>query len=316
MGLMPDRGTRGDLYSLTYLRQFKEYDFVQQSTLTPPKYSEKDIQKNKHLFLIGDSFINSINKNQYVAQKTEFVRIGVNSKKIQLDSTKKNILVIQNIERGIGYRLGNEQYQKNFLGNSCYYTDEVVEENPDESSQKITLFKDFGGNNIEDRLQAMLLNFKIFGLIKESKAALNFTFFDRVHGNNVISKDEKSIFYLDEAGDESEVGFASSFCQLKEKRVKEYVENSEKITQFYKNMGFDEVYFVFVPNKVSIVAPNDNQYNHQIERIQKYKTASFKTIDLHSEIVGHPEFYHKGDGHWNNKGLALFVKKINGLLKK
>jgi hypothetical protein len=316
MGFMPERAMRGDLYALTYLRQFKEYDYIEQATLPPANHSKSDIQKNTHLFLMGDSFINSIDKSQYIAQKTDFIRLGVNSKKIQLDSIKKNILIIENIERGIGYRLNDDQYQQLFMGTSGYFTHAIKDVPKTEDSEKPTLLKDFGGNNIEDRLQAMLFNSKIFGLLKESKAALNFNLFERIHGKNIISKDQKSIFYLDEAGDEEVVGFASSFCNLKDERIKEYVKNSEKITQFYQNMGFDEVYFAFVPNKVSIIAPNDDQYNHQIERLQEYQTTYFKTIDIYSAIAGHPEFYHKGDGHWNNKGLALFVRKVNTLLKK
>lgn len=316
MGLMPEKAMRGDLYGLTYLRQFKEYDFAEQSILAPANHSKNDIQKNTHLFLIGDSFTNSIDKSQYIAQETDFIRLGVNSKKIQLDSTKRNVLIIQNVERGIGYRLNDDQYQQTFMGTSGYFTHEIKEDLKNENAEKPALLKDFGGNNIEDRLQAMLFNAKIFGLIKEAKAALNLNLFGRIHGKNVISKDQKNIFYLDEAGDEETVGFASSFCNLRDEKIKEYVKNSEEITQFYKNMGFDDVYFAFVPNKVSIIAPNDDKYNHQIERLQKYHSASFKTIDIYSALVGHPEFYHKGDGHWNNKGLALFVEKVNTLLKK
>jgi hypothetical protein len=125
MGFMPERAMRGDLYALTYLRQFKEYDYIEQATLPPANHSKSDIQKNTHLFLMGDSFINSIDKSQYIAQKTDFIRLGVNSKKIQLDSIKKNILIIENIERGIGYRLNDDQYQQLFMGTSGYFTHEI-----------------------------------------------------------------------------------------------------------------------------------------------------------------------------------------------
>jgi hypothetical protein len=301
------------LYDLTHLRNFKEYNYIEQSTLPIPDFSEKNVQKNKNLYLIGDSFIKNIDLRNFTANKTTFIRVGVNSSEIQLDKKQKNILVIQNVERGINDRLRDNQYEITFEGLSGYYTKEIKRklEALSEANNVPAMLKDFGTANIEDRLQFLCFKHKLFEFIKELKANFNFTFFGRIDGNHVVSKDKKFLFYRNEADTAIET---SSFYHLEDKKIKEYTDNATKITQYYRSMGFDEVYFVFVPNKVSICSPNDLPYNHQIERIQLQQNSSFKIIDIYSDMVNHHEFYHKGDGHWNKKGMALFVEKINNAL--
>jgi hypothetical protein len=313
LGITQPKGIRGDLYSFTYLPQFKEYDYVQQCKMTPPLHKSEDVLENTHLYLIGDSFTIDIDTNHYIAGKTTSIRVGVNSKKISLDSTKKNILVIENIERGILDRFDNSNYESTFLGKSGYYLNDETKNDLVLNLKKPSLLKEFGGEDIELRLEHIAFDYEIFNLIKESKANFNLRFFNKVNGNHIVSKDAKKIFYLSEA---TPLPYkTSSFYPLQESEIKQYVHNAETVSQFYKKMGFDEVYFVFVPNKVSILAPNHGKYNHQIERIQAKQNPKFKTIDLYSDLKKHPEYYHLGDGHWNHKGMELFVKKVNRLLK-
>jgi hypothetical protein len=308
-------GLYGDLYELTHLRNFKELNYLQESKLAPPRFSEKYIQKGKNLYIMGDSFTKNIDLNQFIASKTTFIRIGVNSLEIELDKTKKNILVIQNIERGICDRLRNDQYETTFMGLSGYYTKNIKTkcETPNVNKNTPAILKDFGVANIEDRLQFIFFGNKLFDIVKEIKAKLNFEFFERVEGGHIVSNDGKFLFYNNEAN--IKIG-TSSFYPLKNSTIEEYSANTQKITKYYRSMGFDEVFYVFVPNKVSICSQNDHIYNHQIERLQQQNSPLFKTINIYSDMINHPEFYHKGDGHWNNKGMALFVQKINNLLKK
>jgi hypothetical protein len=314
LGITQPKGIKGDLYSFTYLSQFKEYDYVQQCKMSPPIHNAGDVLENTHLYLIGDSFTIDIDTNQYIAGKTTSIRVGVNSKEISLDSTKKNILVIENIERGILDRFDNSNYESTFLGKSGYYLKEKTKQKTVLNLKKPSLLKEFGGEDTDLRLEHIAFDYEFFNLIKECKAYMNLKLFDKVNGNHIVSKDAKKIFYLSEA---TPLPYkTSSFYPLKESEIKQYVHNAETVSQFYKKMGFDDVYFVFVPNKVSILAPNHGKYNHQIERIQTNQSPKFKTIDLYSDLQQHPDYYHLGDGHWNHKGMELFVKKVNKLLKK
>jgi hypothetical protein len=306
-------GIYGDLYELTHLTNFKEHDYIEQSTLPIPHFSEKNIEKGKNLYIIGDSFTKSIDLRNFIANKTAFIRVGVNSSEVELDKKQKNILVIQNVERGINDRFRNNQYETTFEGLSGYYTKEIKRKVKDlsQESNAPSVLKDFGTANMEDRLQFLCFKHKLFGYIKELKSNFNFTFFQRIDGNHVISKDKKFLFYRNEADMQIRT---SSFYHLDDNEIKECTTNATKITEYYHAMGFDEVYFVFVPNKVSICSPNDYPYNHLIERIQRQQNPTFKVIDLYSEMINRQDFYHKGDGHWNKKGMALFVKKVNEIL--
>jgi hypothetical protein len=312
-GIFTPSGVYGDLYELTHLGNFKEHNYIEQSTLPIPHFSEKHIEKDKNLYIIGDSFTKGIDLRNFIANKTAFIRIGVNSSEVALDKKQKNILIIQNVERGIVDRFRDNQYETTFEGLSGYYTKETKRklDTPSKEGNVPAMLKDFGTANIEDRLQYLCFKNKFSEGIKEFKSGLNFMLFGRIDGMHVLSKNEKFLYYRNEASVEERT---SSFYPLEDKIIKECSNNATKITKYYHSMGFDEVYFVFVPNKVSICSPEDHQYNHQIERIQLQQNPTFKVIDLYSEMVNRQDFYHKGDGHWNKKGMALFVKKVNEIL--
>ncbi len=76
-------------------------------------------------------------------------------------------------------------------------------------------------------------------------------------------------------------------------------------------MGFDEVLLTIIPNKSLIFEPNRLNYNRIIERIQQHSDLEMPYINMHELLKNKPEFYHKGDGHWNNKGKMIWLNQVN-----
>jgi hypothetical protein len=309
---LPVWGNYGDLYAITHLPQFREVAFNQNTTLTIPT-TNKTKKYAANLFVLGDSFTQPIDSQHYLAQEVMFSRIGVESKKVELDTNKLNILIVENIERGISYRLNDEETAKLFLGLQGFYTPAFEATYQKSVDTKTSVMNDFGGHNHEEVYQRLLFNHRIFGKIKELKAYLNYKFFGRVEGNHIVSADGKHLFYYDEANTNPEI-LSSSYSKFDTTQLANYTNNIYRVNQHYKSMGFDEVVFVFVPNKATICAPNEH-YNHKIERIKATLKHTISYIDLYESMKGKPELYHLGDGHWNAKGKALFVGKVNEFLK-
>lgn len=312
---IPKWNRYGDLYSMTNIERFKEVNFHQNRVIPEVHYSPTEILKNKDLYLMGDSFIEPIHTNQYISEKTEFIRIGISSKQVTLNKNHTNVLVIENVERAICTRLGDSDYQELFMGKSGYYAQGKKQKDGLMNEPNASVFKEFGVNNVENTLQNTLFNFRIILPLKQLKAAINEKIFGRINSNNIISKNGKHIFYHDEASLQK-TDNSSSYCPINKNRLNSYIHNAEEITHHYKKMGFDEIYFIFIPNKASICAPNDHPYNHQIELLNEAKNENFKIINIYKDLKGHPELYHIGDGHWNSKGMILFKDKINKLLSK
>lgn len=306
--LFPDDYRNGDLYHLSYLPQFKEK--------LPICNAEQNGQKevNVNLFVIGDSFTEEqrVSKNDIIA--SNYTNIHWSKKTdIQLDTTKKNILILETVERTFKEHFSQEVDNFN-LGkiNQVISKEKSWKRILKEEIDHTVAFIFPKSESIEQRFEASLFSYDFFLKFRELKANLNNIFFDRIEKKVVLSKDKKNIFFSEEA---SPTDSHSAFYPFSDIEKNVLVRNINAARKKYLATGFDEVYLSIIPNKVSILAQDLGNYNHLIERIQLDSNLKTPIIDTYSEFRQNPtKYYLKSDSHWTCEGRDLWLKKVNKIL--
>jgi len=309
-GFIPDQYTYGDLYNVSNLKAFKEEDFNENDALTeadkPRHYSDV------HLYTIGDSFT-KMDTSYYAGGRNVHVWIGGNSGvDVKLDKTKKNILVIQFIERVLQERLYYPEYKEIYMDEGITEDGRQVAPAPqpaEKNKLKEWIMARFG-EEINQRLEFLLFNRWPFIQAKEAKAQLTLDAFGRVPGAS-ISQDKKHLFYELEA---DSTFILSAFRHLSDQRLDTLVTNLNTMRQHYLAMGFNEVYVCLIPNKVTIQNPTYGAYNHQIERIEANPRLKAPVISMIDTLRQHPNWYHLGDGHWDKRGKRFWLRRVNTLV--
>lgn len=318
-GFIPNQYAYGDLYNLTNLPGFKETDYIASDSLTEadkPTRHYRDVD----LFTIGDSFT-GIDTAYYAGNRNAHVWVGGKlPATVTLDTTKKNILVIQFIERVLQERMYWPDYRRMYINAGfAPKTPTALAQKPAKNNRDILLpahEPDPAGaswlltrfaEEINQRLEFLLFNGSIATRFKEVKAQLMLSLFGRVTGG-VISKDRKHLFYQPEVDTTYTL---SAFRHLSDQRLDTLVGNLNIMRQHYRRMGFDEVYLCLIPNKVTILDPTYGPYNHQIERIEANPRLQMPVISTIDSLRRHPGWYHTGDGHWNNQGKRFWLRQVN-----
>ena len=306
--LFPDDYRNGDLYRLSYLPQFKEkaIDCHKNASSQSPKLPV-------HLYIIGDSFTEEqrVNESDFQAEKYQYVH-WANLKHIQLDSTKKNILILESVERAAKEHLSQDA--------NNFQTEALVEnETPQHFTFRQNLTQKWDKikgvafpSGTEERLEHTLFNYDFFLWFRELKAKMNLAIFNRIEPKVILSKNQKHLFYFEEA--DSTHG-RSSFFPVTEAQIDTFVTHANNSREKYLKAGFDEVYLSIIPNKVSLQSPDLGNYNHLIERIQSNPKLSIPVIDTYHLFKKYPEkYYLKSDTHWNCEGRDLWLDIVNQLI--
>lgn len=306
--LFPDDYRNGDLYHLSYLPQFKEK--------LPICNSMKGVKKeqNVNLYIIGDSFTEEqrVSKKDIIAANYTNIHWSKETD-IQLDTTQKNILILETVERTFKEHFSHEVDNFN-LG-------KINQENTERKSWKRRLKEKIDrsiafifpkSESIEQRFEASLFSYDFFLKFRELKANLNNIFFDRIEKKVILSKDKNNIFFSEES---SPTDSHSAFYPFNDKEKAVLVNNINNTQKKYLSEGFDEVYLSIIPNKVSILSQDLGNYNHLIERIQADSSLNTPIIDTYSEFIQNPsKYYLKSDSHWTCEGRDLWLKKVNKIL--
>jgi hypothetical protein len=303
--LFLDDYRNGDLYRLCYLPQFKE----QAKDCLPPSVDKTS--SKVHLYLIGDSFTEEsrVHANDVASTQYTYVHWDKN-KSIQLDTSARNILILESVERSV-----KGHFSRN--ANEFVLTDkpEVTHESTTTLLEKIeALVSWLIPVGIEERLEHVLFNYNWILKLREFKASMNLRLFNRVENKVVLSPEKDALFYFEEADSTKE---KSSFYPVKQAEVDSMVLHINQTSKQYKDAGFDEVYLSIIPNKVSVISPNMGKYNHVIERIQTDSSLKVPLIDTYKFFKNSGNrYYLASDTHWNCEGRDLWLKEVNGLLKK
>ena len=306
--LFPDDYRNGDLYHLSYLPQFKE---------KLPLCKSLNMNNNIHnvnLFVIGDSFTEEQRVNKNDINAANYINVHWNNRiDIKLDTTKKNILILETVERTFKNHFSEDVNNFN-LGNN----DTNIEINKSWKrllKEKVELAITFlfpEKDTIEQRFEASLFSYDFFLKFREIKAQLNQKLFNRIENKVVLSKDEKKIFFSEEA---LPTDSHSAFYPFKDTEKDSLTFQINKSREKFLQAGFDEVYLSIIPNKVSILSPDLGTYNHLIERVQSDPNLKIPIIDTYTDFKKNPSIYYlKSDSHWTCEGRNLWLKKVNRIL--
>ena len=306
--LFPDDYRYGDLYHLSYLPQFKE-------TL-PVCKPDKIISKvqNVNLFVIGDSFTEEqrVNKNDMIAVTYTNIHWSKQAD-IQLDTTKKNILILETVERTFKdhflVEVNNFKLIKNTKKEEITKSwKKVLKEKIQEIGSFIFPEKD----SIEQRFEASLFSYDFFLKFRELKASINHQIFSRVEKKVILSKDKNHLFFSEEALSSDSHSAFYPFSNVE----KDYLTVKLNSTRDkYLKAGFNEVYLSIIPNKVSVVSPDLGNYNNLIQRVQNSPQLEIPIIDTYTEFKKNPtKYYLKSDSHWTCEGRNIWLNKVNKII--
>ena len=296
-GVITDEYRYGDLYRLSSLSQFKQAQPVCEST------NRSSDTASTHLYLIGDSFTEPERINKSDFQVSHFQRVSWgNQQRVQLDPNKRNILLIESVER---------HFRQHF---EHPIAEIVVEADTGRTPvEQLTVAKrissDFHRTDVEERLEATLFSHDWAFWFKELKAALTLNWFDRANTKVSLSHNKKQIFLnLDT---DTTLKNVSSFSTLTNREVNTLVDSVNSVAAQYRRLGFDAVYLSIIPNKASILEAHRPDYNHLIERVQSTPRLSVPTIDIYDAFRQAPASpYQKGDTHWTCEGQNVWLQRV------
>jgi hypothetical protein len=280
----PDDYRFGDLYRLSNLAQFKE----------APQKCEKIVYSNPEnigLYIIGDSFLEKerASLEDFNAKTYQYVHLNDKATFV-LDSTKRNVLVIESVERHF-----REHLSKQLIN----YQLDTINSIPNESSN----YEVFNS----EKFQSLFLSFSFFEKIKEWKAALNLWAFERTNPKVSLSDDKQNILLRLDT-DASKIN--SNYNELADDEVNKMIENLNSTKKYYLDLGFDDVVFSIIPNKTTICCNDTTAYNHLIERVQNHQKLNMNFIDVIA-LFKDKSVYEKGDTHWNCLGRRLYLDALN-----
>lgn len=301
----------GDLVSLCYLDFVKKFSSPHINTpiIKPPR----PIAQNTALYLHGDSYSYHLHDTDFAGLSAFYPIDRNHGMNYHLDSTKRNILLIEISERYIRSYFGGLQ----MLDEVC---DSMVKKksiaslypNTAGHRQYASLLPTFSIDDlfnkyINQNLQANLFNYNFIIPMFEAKAALNYYVFNRASGDVVISNDRNFLF-LKETVSKTDIG--SSYVPLTDADISWLVNNFNIIYDHYKKSGFSEVYLSMIPNAVSIEQPEG--YNNLIPSIQNDPRLKMKVLDIYTAFKNAGEVvYLPGDTHWNEKGRQIWIDMIH-----
>lgn len=281
----------GDTYRLCNLRAYKE------EVALPAPYTYEEAPEDVHLTLIGDSYSFKIHPTAYRAKS--FTHSTWRRPIPEPDpSQARNILVLETTERFTRERLGDITHFLERKRLSEYETRW-------EKLEKVYVL------NNEDNLQSISFMDPLSLWLREMKASINQKWFGRIDENVAISNDGTHL-YIQETIDSTLA--TSAFKFLSDDELDMMVENANSLYAFALQMGYDEVYFSVIPNKVTVM---DRQYqgmdyNGLIPRLEQNSSLQWPLIKILDWIKA--EHYYLGDTHWNFSGSDIWVKQVNAVL--
>jgi hypothetical protein len=311
-GLFPDDYRYGDLYRLSYLPQFKE----KASKCSPAPIAKKfDEMTSCHLYMIGDSFTEEerVSAKDFPVEKYSYIHWAKQTD-VQLDTSKRNVLILETVERTFKEHLAQEANNFSFENKNDVG---IVQQSTWERQliskiESVISFCFPDKDGIEQRFEYTLFNYDFFLNFRETKAVLNQKLFGRVEKKVVLSKNGESIFYSEEANPKDT---HSAFYPISQLEIDLFVKNINLTREKYLKAGFDEVYLSIIPNKVSVISPDLGKYNHLIERIEADERVQTPIIKTYEDFKKSPQkYYLKSDTHWNCDGRNLWLEKVDEII--
>lgn len=297
----------GDLAARSHLNFMKKFSSVADHPIADKSGSA--YPKNSVLYLMGDSYTVSLNANAFEGLSDFHFIFLYRRNPFHLDTTKRNVLVMEVCER----------YVREFFGHKLLYNtffDSTVKNRPlsDVGTQETGAY--LSKINFSRQLNRNL-EFNLFGYtfmlpVYNCKAAINYYLFGRASGDVVVSNNREFLFFEPTV---SNSGNASSYVAVPQAELSQIVSNLNEADDYYRRCGFKEVYLSIVPNTATMV--QSEFYNNLIPLLQHDPNLKIKIIDVYSALKTSPEsLFFNADTHWNNTGRQKYVDLVNNILIK
>lgn len=297
IGVIVEEYRFGDLYRLSPLPQFK------QAPPVCPSANRSSDTASTHLYIIGDSFTEPerMEKSDFRVSHYQRASWG-HQQRIQLDPTKRNVLLIESVERHV-----REHFE--------YPVREFVVESDTNRTpvQQPTFFERISsgfhfGKDVEERLEATLFSHDWAFWFKERKASLTLNWFDRTSSKVSLSQDKKQLFL--KLDTDTTLKIVSSFSGLTDRETTILADSVNATATYYRRLGFNAIYLSIIPNKASILETHRSDYNHLIERLQTNPRLVVPTINIYDVFKHAPVSpYLKSDTHWTCEGRAIWLER-------
>lgn len=306
----------GDLYGVSSLGEFRKKITKDRNVPLPRSTATKNI----NLYYLCDSYLYSFVLSDTIEKQFNSISEGIWwSKNIEyesLDTTRLNVLLIETVERYYA-RLMDTNYVINAIKKKPLSTTNKLSINtnaePDYSFINETL-SNYGdicilyNDHIESNLEGLLFDYSFFNSFRELKSEISYKLFGRLNKDIVISSDGKYLF-LKETIDTNNAN--SSFKPLPNNQVDNIVHSINYISAKYKKEGFDEVYFAFMPNPVTILEKNMGAYNQFLPLLIEHPDLNAKVIDVYQDFKRNKsQLYCNSDTHWNYNGFYIWLDKF------
>jgi hypothetical protein len=313
-----DASELGDLISMGYLENVPRFRDSIWHNFVPAGQGNK----RTDLYIWGDSYVKDIPSNVfYGINAYHYGRRDYIDLLYHLDATKNNILVIE---------IGERFFRGHFA-----FPDPILQHVKRADGGTATIFtmpnphivqaglwiphlhvSNLFNSAINQNIEYNLFSYNAISPIRRFKAEMNAFLFQRGSGDVVITEDGSRLLLLSTVMPR---GSESSYLPIDQTDKERMVRNLNTIYQHYKSEGFSEVYLSVIPNTTSLIQPQG--YNMLIPFVtQSYREGKLKmpVIGVYEDYLksGDPgAYYLKGDTHWNDKGMQLWIGKINTMLK-
>lgn len=306
-GIAADDYRYGDLYRLANLPQFKE---VQPPCASLPSLTH---QPDLSFYILGDSFSEPerIGPSDFPAsfyQRTKWE----NQRRIQLDTTHRNVLLIESVERHVREHFARPVDNLVVVADTTRKPVEPSLSMGNRIRQLLSLIQPTAV--VEERLETVLFSHNFFLWWKEQKAAFDQRVFSRISPKVGLSRNQQHLFVgLDT---DTTTGITSSFSPLPNPDLNRLVDSLNITYDRFRSLGFDEVYLSIIPNKATIADPAYGRYNHLIERVQQHPALHMPVVNVYARYkAARQPLYALSDSHWNCQGRALWLEAVNERLR-
>ncbi|MCB0700040.1 MAG: hypothetical protein H6551_08580 [Chitinophagales bacterium] len=303
----------GDMVNLAYLDDIKQFHSSRDYAFHKPEYNGSS---NVNLYMNGDSYTFKIPDTAFAGvNRYEYVWIYSKHIKYNLDTTKKNILILENAERYVRIFFGGLDLFKIVYDSAKGPHQASIAKFPKVYYASFPFPDSIGAffnPNINQNIEYNLFNYNFLNGIRIAKASFNYKVFNRASGNVQISEDGKQLFLKETIDSKRQ---ESSYSPVSDEELTNIINNLNTIYDHYRAEGFDELYLAMIPNPVTIINPEG--YNQLIPRLQNDPRLKIKLIDIYSTYQNADTvLYRPGDSHWYNSGMQLWIKEVNKMLVK
>lgn len=294
----------GDLYRLCNLRRFK---------INVPKYepipAQDTLLNNINLYLYGDSFSKYFIHADFGTQSYVTKRWNKGTFRVQIDTAKYNVLLIESIERRIKERLAVTDPPVIASSHVPKANEPLSDSTKDKKDQKAI----FVFNNEQSLANLCFENdftHELILLFRESKASMQEFLLKKISTQTPIAPDGKYLYCDEEYDPKSPY---SSYFPHTDSTIDTLINNLNSWNKQWKEQGFDTIIFALIPNKCTVRETQRTDYNHLIERIEKHKNNEQMFVSIYDAFLRvnpHTPLYYQSDTHWNAQGRQIWLRSI------